>query len=116
MACNFLEDGDAITAFLPTVVVGTAERTTVTTEVSTTIAAALFTRLGNRYADSATFYHTTIQFSDCFLGSSIIRHFNKTESTAFVGEFVHNYAGRRYFTILGEKFSEVFIFNVEAQV
>lgn len=90
-----------------------AERTTVTTTV---IVAALFARLGNRYADSATFYHSTIQFRDGFLGSFVIRHFHKTESTAFVSEFVGDNACRSYFTILGEKFFKVFVFNIEAQV
>ena len=43
-------------------------------------------------------------------------HFNKAETPAAIGHFIHDYFGRRYIAILGKKFSQVFILCGEPEI
>jgi len=100
---------------LPAVATAT---TTVGAPVAATAAsvAALFARLGFAYLDGTAFNGCTVEFLDGLLGSCVVGHFNESEATATVREFVHDNFGGRNFAILSEKFAEVLILHVEAEV
>src|ERR1051325_1350642 len=78
------------------------------------VVGSFFTRPCDINTDGPAFNDSTIQFFDRFLGSVLVRHFYKSETTAAIGKLVCNNFCRGNFSVLSKVFPQVFILYAEA--
>jgi hypothetical protein len=94
--------------------VAAAGTTTTASAAATTVRRLVLPGFSFVNLDSSVLDSSAIQFSDSFFSCSVIRHFNKTESTGTASFFVLDNFSGSHFSIRSEKFFQVFVLNVEA--